>query len=101
MRMQVRFEIAEGDRRFDLALQPRATQFQCGLAGSSIANSPTLWSKKNAEGYYLQHILHFYFIWNPRIHHQSPEFEWKRKMKSSGSFSMSASKCIERTPARA
>ena len=40
-----------------------------------------VWLKKNAEGYYLQHMLHFYFIWDPRIHHQSPELEWKKKMR--------------------
>src|SRR3974377_2493434 len=40
-------------------------------------------------------MLHFYFIWDPRIHHQSPEFEWKKKMRG-GTPSMSASKCIER-----
>ena len=55
-----------------------------------------VWLKKNAEGYYLQHMLHFYFIWDPRIHHQSPELEWKKKMRGA-SFSMSASKCIERS----
>ena len=62
----------------------------------SIANSPISGRKKNDEGYYLQHMLHFYFIWDPRIHHQSPEFEWKKKMRGN-SFSMSATKCIERS----
>ena len=55
-----------------------------------------LWSKKNVDGYYLQHMLHFYFIWDPRIHHQSPEFEWKKRMRGD-SFSMSVTKCIERS----
>ena len=55
-----------------------------------------LWSKKNAEGYLPAPFLHFYFIWDPRIHHQSPEFEWKKKMRGN-SFSMSATKCIERS----
>ena len=54
------------------------------------------WLKKNQDGYYLRHFLHFYFIWDPRIHHQSPECEWKKKMRGS-SFSMSATKCIERS----
>jgi hypothetical protein len=39
-----------------------------------------------------------YFIWNPKIHHQSPDFEWRRRMKGNngGSKSLSATKCIER-----
>ena len=54
-----------------------------------------MWLKKDSEGYYLQHFLHFYFVWDPRIHHRSPEFEWKKKMRGN-TLSMSASKCIER-----
>ena len=60
-----------------------------------------LWRSREAAGFYLEHFLHLYFIWNPRTHHQSPDFEWKRKMKSSGSLSVSASKCIERSRQRA
>ena|SRR5271157_5936425 len=37
-----------------------------------------------------------YERWNPRIHRQSPDIEWKKKMRS-GASSLSASKCIERT----
>ena len=95
MRLQVRFEIAEGDG----GLIARYNQEQ--LNSSAVLQAvdreqSDAWSKKNAEGYYLQHMLHFYFIWDPRTHHQSPEFEWKKKMRG-GSFSMSANKCIERS----
>jgi len=95
MRLQARFEIAEGDGgligRYNREQQNPNTVLQAIDREQSDA-----WSKKNAEGYYLNHMLHFYFIWDPRIHHQSPEFEWKKKMRG-GSFSMSATKCIERS----
>ena len=39
------------------------------------------WRAKDAIGSYLRHLLHVYFIWNPKIHHQSPDFEWKKKMR--------------------
>ncbi|PYU22992.1 MAG: hypothetical protein DMG30_13105 [Acidobacteria bacterium] len=96
MRMQVRFEISQG-----------TGHLLSGYIGERRNESPMLreldshrielWRNREAAGFYLQHFLHLYFIWNPRIHHQSPDFEWKRKMKSGGSFSMSASKCIERS----
>src|SRR5260370_4017835 len=56
-----------------------------------------LWRSRETGGFYLQHFLHLYFIWNPLIHHESRDFEWKRKMKSSGGLSLSAAKCIERS----
>src|SRR5579859_2099942 len=95
MRMQVRFEVAEGAG---------------GLVGrykkEQRSESPVLqaldrlrvdqWRTKDSTGNYLRHILHAYFIWNPKIHHQSPDFEWKKKMRGNG-MSMTATKCIERT----
>ena len=57
-----------------------------------------LWRSREATGFYLEHFLHLYFIWNPRIHHQSPDLEWKRKLRSNGGGrSLAATKCIERT----
>jgi type IV secretory pathway VirB4 component len=95
MRLQVRFEIAEGDGGLIARYNHEQLNSSAVLQAVDREQSDA-WSKKNAEGYYLQHMLHFYFIWDPRIHHQSPEFEWKKKMRG-GSFSMSASKCIERS----
>ena len=96
MRMQVRFEIAEGtgdlisrylrERRSESAVLRELDRFHVDL-----------WRSREDTGFYLQHFLHLYFIWNPRIHHESPDFEWKRKMKSSSSSSLSARKCIERS----
>src|SRR6185437_12894820 len=56
-----------------------------------------LWRSREAAGFYLQHFLHLYFIWNPRIHHESPDLEWKRTMKPGRSFRVSARKCMERS----
>jgi hypothetical protein len=55
------------------------------------------WRQREAAGFYLRHFLHLYFIWNPRVHHESPDFEWKRKMRSKGGLSFSTAKCIERS----
>jgi hypothetical protein len=96
MRMQVRFEISEGagdllsryvqERRNESRVLRELDRFRVEL-----------WRSREASGFYLQHFLHLYFIWNPRIHHESPDLEWKRNMKSSESWSLSASKCIERS----
>src|SRR6516164_11072475 len=93
MRLQARFEIAEGDGGLT-ARYNREQQNPNAVLHAVDREQSDAWLKKNAGGYYLQHMLHFYFIWDPRIHHQSPEFEWKKKMRGE-SFSMSASKCIE------
>jgi len=95
MRLQARFEIAEGDG----GLIARYTEEQKNpstVLQEVDRQQSDSWLKKNAEGFYLQHMLHFYFIWDARIHHQSAEFEWKKKMRG-GSFSISAGKCIEHT----
>jgi hypothetical protein len=95
MRLQVRFEISEGTGDL-IARYNREQQNQSAVLQAVDREQSDAWLKKDAEGYYLQHILHFYFIWDPRIHHQSPDFEWKKKMRGT-SLSMSATKCIERS----
>src|SRR6266850_3365771 len=96
MRMQMRFEISEGTG--DLVsryIRERRTENQVLRELDRLHIE--LWRSQETAGFYLQHFLHLYFIWNPRIHHESPDFEWKRKMKSSGGLSLSAAKCIERS----
>ncbi len=96
MRMQVRFEISEGAG--DLVsryVRERRNESQVLL--ELDRQHAEMWRHREAVGFYLQHFLHLYFIWNPRIHHQSPDLEWKRKMKSGGGWSVSAAKCIERS----
>jgi len=94
MRMQARFEISEGTA--DLIGRHNREQRNPSPVLQALAREQSdTWLKKDADGFYLRHFLHFYFNWDPRIHHQSPELEWKKKMRGS-SFSMSATKCIER-----
>jgi type IV secretion system protein TrbE len=96
MRMQVRFEISEGTA--DLVsryIRERRNESQVLRELDRLHIEQ--WRSREAAGYYLQHFLHLYFVWNPRFHHESPDFEWKRKMKSSGNLSLSAAKCIERS----
>jgi type IV secretory pathway VirB4 component len=95
MRLQARFEISEGAGEL-IARYNREQQSPSQVLQTLDREQSNAWLRKNAEGFYLDQSLHFYFIWDPRIHHQSPDFEWKKKMRGS-SFSMSATKCIERS----
>ena len=95
MRMQVRFEMAEGVG--DLVTRYNRLQRNASPVLQELDRlHAEYWRSKDAGGFYLRHILHAYFIWNPKIHHQSPDFEWKKKMRSR-SLSLSATKCAERT----
>src|SRR5437016_11693793 len=95
MRLQARFEISDGAG--DLVARYNREQHSPGQVLQTLDREQSnAWLRKNSEGYYLEHSLHFYFIWDPRIHHQSPDFEWKKKMRGNG-FSMSATKCMERS----
>ena len=96
MRMQVRFEIREGTGDL-VSRYVRERRNESDVLRELDRLNVDQWRSREAAGFYLEHFLHLYFIWNPRIHHQSPDFEWKRKMKSSGKWSVSASKCIERS----
>ena len=96
MRMQVRFEIAEGTGDL-ISRYIRERRNENPVLRELDRLHVELWRSREAAGFYLQHFLHLYFIWNPRIHHESPDFEWKRKMKSNGRSSLSARKCIERS----
>src|SRR5207245_5584129 len=95
MRMQIRFEIAEGIGQL-LARYNQEQRNSSAILQAIDREHVVAWRERDAAGHYLRHWLHAYFIWNPRIHHQSPDLEWKRRMRGSGS-SLSATKCIERT----
>jgi type IV secretory pathway VirB4 component len=95
MRLQARFEISEGAGEL-IARYNREQQSPSQVLQTLDREQSNAWLRKNAEGFYVDQSLHFYFIWDPRIHHQSPDFEWKKKMRG-GSVSMSAKKCIERS----
>ena len=96
MRMQVRFEIREGTGDL-LSRYARECRQEGHVFRELDRLNVELWRSREAAGFYLEHFLHLYFIWNPRIHHQSPDFEWKRTMKSGRNWSVSDSKCIERS----
>src|SRR5882762_2924290 len=96
IRMQVRFEISEGTG--DLIAQYNRQQRNSSEVLHALDQRHLeAWRAKEQEGFFLKHFLHLYFIWDPRIHHQSPDFEWKQKMRSSNTLSLSVDKCIERS----
>jgi len=96
MRMQVRFEISEGAGDL-VSRYLRERRNESPVLSDLDRLHVELWKSRESAGFFLQHFLHLYFIWNPRIHHQSPDFEWKRTMKSGGRLNLSATKCVERS----
>src|SRR6516164_2570960 len=66
MRLQARFEIAEGDGGLITRYNQEQKNPSAVLQAVDREQSNS-WLKKNAEGFYLQHMLHFYYIWDPRI----------------------------------
>ena len=96
MRLQVRFEIAEGDGGLIARYNHEQLNSSAVLQAVDREQSDA-WSQKNAEGYYLQHTCCTFTSSGTRESITSHRrFEWKKKMRG-GSFSMSASKCIERS----
>jgi type IV secretory pathway VirB4 component len=95
MRMQARFEITEGTGDL-IGRYNREQKNPSRVLQALDREHLDSWLRKDQDGFYLRHFLHFYFVWDPRIHHQSPDLQWKKKMRG-GSFSPSATKCIERS----
>ena len=99
MRMQVRFEVAEGlgDLRERYQQQLR-NQNPTLLALDRVRIDA--WRKKEQEGYYLRPLLHAYFHWNPTVHHELPGAAFGKavtKRFNLGALSLSANRCIQRT----
>ncbi|HYM06076.1 MAG TPA: hypothetical protein VEU11_05905 [Terriglobales bacterium] len=96
MRMQVRFEVGTGNG--DLAERyAKEQRTEDAILQALDRERLRMWRGREAEGQYVQRLLHFYFIWNPDVHHESPEFEWRKTRKKAKSWSLSADKCISRT----
>jgi len=93
MRLQMRFEIAEGIGAAR-AEYPRLQRNESAVLQEIDRGRMARWDERSGQGYYLRHILHAYFIWNPRIHHELAER--LQGKKASRIFSFSAEKCIER-----
>ena len=68
-RMQVRFEITEGigDVRKHY---PRLSRSENPVLQDIDRIRMQRWDENEERGFYLRHILHAYFIWNPRTHHE-------------------------------
>ena len=96
MRMQARFEISEGAGEL-VSRYVREGRNESSVLGELDGCRVELWRRRESAGFYLQHFLHLYFVWNPRVHHQTSGFEWRRKMKPSGGWSLSAEKCMDRS----
>jgi type IV secretory pathway VirB4 component len=97
MRMQVRFEVVEG-----------LGELSARYKGQLRTDNPAVqaldrlrlaaWKEREQTGFYLTHLLHAYFYWNPVVHHEPADSGFGKKVsKASKTWSMSAEKCIERT----
>src|SRR6266853_415627 len=99
MRMQVRFEIAEGLGDLRERYQQQLRNQNPTLLALDRVRMDT-WRRKEQEGYYLRPLLHAYFHWNPTVHHELPGAAFGKavtKRFNLDSFSMSANRCIQRT----
>jgi len=91
MRMQVRFEIAEGIG--DVRRQyPRFQRNENPVLQEIDRIRMCRWDENEEKGFYLRHLLHAYFIWNPKVHHEMADRLEGRKSW----FSLSVDKCIQR-----
>src|SRR5713226_7121238 len=96
MRMQVRYEVTDGHG--DLTERyVKEQRIENAVLQALDRERLQLWNTRQNEGHYLRRRLHVYFIWNPDIHHESSEFEWRRTRKKGAKWSLSANKCIQRT----
>jgi type IV secretion system protein TrbE len=92
MRLQVRFEIAEGAGNI-IDLYKAENRSENPVLQALDRERIEAWRARDQAGFYLGHILHAYFIWDPRAHHQQRDSDWTRRM----GYSLSAKKCIERS----
>ncbi len=92
MRLQMRFEICEGigDVR---SAYPQLNRNENAVLQSIDRERMERWDSNERHGHYLRHLLHAYFVWNPRIHHELAE---RLQGKKRGLLSLSVEKCVER-----
>jgi len=96
MRLQVRYEVTEGHG--DLTERyVREQRIDNPVLQALDRERLRLWNSREEEGHYLRRRLHLYFIWNPDVHHDSPDFEWRKTRRAASRWSLSANKCIQRT----
>jgi len=97
MRMQVRFEVVEGvgdlPRRYKDQLRS-----DNGVVQSLDRLRLAAWRERGRSGFFLRPLLHTYFYWDPRIHHEDPGNGLGSPLgKVGGGWSLSATKCIQRS----
>ncbi|PYV36766.1 MAG: hypothetical protein DMG06_30005, partial [Acidobacteria bacterium] len=98
MRLQVRFEITEG--LGDLLAQYNQAQRNPNPSVQALDRIRTeVWRLKDEEGFYLQHHLHAYFIWDPRKRPAAESPSPWAALSMGGTWSLSSDKCIQRTRA--
>jgi hypothetical protein len=96
MRMQVRYEVTEGHG--DLTERyVREQRIENPVLQALDRERLRLWNSRQEEGHYLRRRLHVFFTWNPDIHHEGPDFEWRKTRRSANRWNFSATKCIQRT----
>jgi type IV secretory pathway VirB4 component len=96
MRMQIRYEVTDGHG--DLTERyVKEQRIENAVLQALDRERIRLWNTRQQEGHYLRRRLHVYFIWNPEIHHESRDFEWRKKRGKASGWSLSANKCIQRT----
>ena len=89
MRMQVRFEIGEGNGNL-AERYAREQRTENAVLQALDRERARMWRSRDGDGQYLNRRLHFYFIWNPEVHHESPDFEWRRARTQGKAWSLSA-----------
>ena len=72
MRLQMRFEITEGIGDVRRAY-PQLNRNDNHVLQAIDRLRMRRWDLNESHGQYLRHLLHAYFIWNPRIHHELAE----------------------------
>jgi type IV secretory pathway VirB4 component len=96
MRMQIRYEVTDGHG--DLTERyVKEQRIENPVLQALDRERIRLWNTRQQEGHYLRRRLHVYFIWNPEIHHESQDFEWRKTRGKASGWSLSANKCIRRT----
>ena len=97
MRLQVRFEVVEG-----LGELPARYRDQLRSDNPVVQSLDRVrlaaWKQKEQSGFYLTPMLHAYFYWDSRIHHEvAGTGAGKKPSKMTGGWSPSANKCIQST----
>src|SRR5262249_40287844 len=85
MRLQIRYEVVEdlGDLLDRYCAGKKSEQPEVSILDEARIEN---WQRKVAEGLYLRPLLHAYFIWDPRVHHQVTGKPIKQKLN----FNLSA-----------